>query len=280
MAMHPAGYLARVSALCRARGVWLFLDEVMTGFGRTGSMFAFQHEAEVQPDVIALAKGLTGGYLPLAATIASREIFEAFLGEYAEFKAFFHGHSYSGNQLGCATARASLALFEKVHTLAHIRDRAATLQRLVQRLWEHPNVGDLRCEGMICAIELVEDFETRRRFPGEQRVGWRVCEAARKRGLLTRPIGDIIVLMPPFCVTDEQLATCVEAVAQALVEVLPARRSLLPARGPRRSPPRLIRNVLRSAYSPNSVPRAWMRRPTKLVSYFPRRKSGSCMIEC
>ena len=224
MAMHPAGYLARVSTLCRAHGVWLFLDEVLTGFGRTGAMFAFQHEAEVQPDVIALAKGLTGGYLPLAATIASREIFESFLGEYAEFKAFFHGHSYSGNQLGCAAARASLALFEKVHTLAHIRERAATLQRLVQQLWEHPNVGDLRCEGTICAIELVEDFETRRRFPVERRVGWRVCEAARKRGLLTRPIGDVIVLMPPYCVTDEQLAACVEAIVQALAEVLPGAR--------------------------------------------------------
>ncbi|HEY2343791.1 MAG TPA: adenosylmethionine--8-amino-7-oxononanoate transaminase, partial [Chthoniobacteraceae bacterium] len=211
MAMHPPGYLARVSALCRERGVWLFLDEVLTGFGRTGAMFAFQKEEGVQPDVVALAKGLSGGYLPLAATVASQEIFAAFLGEYADFKTFFHGHSYSGNALGCAAARANLQLFETVHTLEHIQGRAAKLAELVQGLWEHPNVGDIRCEGTICAIELVEDFATRRPFPAERRVGWKVCEAAKKHGLLTRPIGDVIVLMPPYCATDEQLASAVEA---------------------------------------------------------------------
>ncbi len=220
MAMHPEGYLARVSALCRDRGVWLFLDEVMTGFGRTGEMFAFQKEG-VEPDVVALAKGLTGGYLPLAATVASREIFDAFLGEYAEFKTFFHGHSYCGNQLGAAVARANLALFETVHPIEHIRVKAATLQALAQRFWEHPAVGDVRCEGMICAIELVEDFATRRRFPADRRIGWQVCEAAKKHGLLTRPIGDVLVLMPPYCTTDDQLRSAVEALWLALNEVLP-----------------------------------------------------------
>ena len=221
MAMHPHGYLARVAELCRARGVWLMLDEVMTGFGRTGAMFAFQHEG-VKPDVVALGKGITGGYLPLAATVASDEIFAAFDGEYAEFRTFFHGHSYSGNQLGCAAALASLRLLERVHSMEHVRARAVVLERLVQRFWEHPNVGDVRCEGMICAIELVEDFATRRRFSVERRVGFRVSEAARKHGLLTRCIGDVLVLMPPYCVSEEQIAQAVEALWRGLCEVLTA----------------------------------------------------------
>jgi adenosylmethionine-8-amino-7-oxononanoate aminotransferase len=221
MMMHPHGYLARLAELCRERGVWLMLDEVMTGFGRTGAMFAFQHE-NVKPDVVALGKGITGGYLPLGATVASEEIFSAFDGTYSDFRTFFHGHSYSGNQLGCAAARASLRLLEDVHTEEHVRGRAAVLEGLAQRFWQHGNVGDVRCEGMICAIELVEDFASCRRFPAERRAGFHVSEAARRHGLLTRCIGDVLVLMPPYCVTDAQLAQAVEALWRALVEVLPA----------------------------------------------------------
>ena len=219
MSMHAPGYLARVAEMCRARGVWLMLDEVLTGFGRTGAMFATHHE-DVQPDVVALGKGITGGYLPLAATLADEEIFAAFLGDFDEWKTFFHGHSYSGNQLGCAAAQASLALLQTTHTLEHIRARAATLHALVQRFWEHPHVGDVRCEGLICAIELVDDFATRRSFPPEQRVGFRVCEAARAHGLLTRNVGDVLVLMPPYCATEAQLAAACDALWQALQEVL------------------------------------------------------------
>jgi len=220
MTMHPHGYLARVAELCRSRGVWLLLDEVMTGFGRTGAMFAFQHEGVV-PDVVALGKGITGGYLPLAATIASGGILAAFDGEHAEFRTFFHGHSYSGNQLGCAAALASLRLFGSVHRMGHVRSLGGKLRALAQRFWEHPNVGDVRCEGMICAMELVEDFALRRRFPVERRVGFRVSEAARKHGLLTRCVGDVLVLMPPFCTTEEQLAQAVDALWRGLGEVLP-----------------------------------------------------------
>ncbi len=225
MSMHPDGYLSRVAALCRERGVWLMLDEVLTGFGRTGAMFAFQKEDGVKPDVLALAKGLTGGYLPLAATIASAEIFDAFLGEYEEFRTFFHGHSYAGNQLGCAAARASLALFETHHTLDHIQARSTALERMAQRFWQHPNVGDVRCEGMICAIELVQDFATRERLPFARRVGHRVCERARKHGLLTRPIGDVLVLMPPYCATEAQIDCAFTALADALEEELPSAAS-------------------------------------------------------
>jgi adenosylmethionine-8-amino-7-oxononanoate aminotransferase len=220
MTMHPHGYLTRVAELCRKSGVWLMLDEVMTGFGRTGATFACQHEG-VTPDVLALGKGITGGYLPLAATVASAEIFAAFDGEYAEFRTFFHGHSYSGNQLGCAAALASLRVLETVHPPAHVQARGAKLSALAQRFWEHPNVGDVRCEGMICAIELVEEFATRRRFSLERRVGFQVSEAARKHGLLTRCVGDVLVLMPPYCMTEEQLAEAVDALWNGLVEVLP-----------------------------------------------------------
>jgi adenosylmethionine-8-amino-7-oxononanoate aminotransferase len=219
MAMHVHGYLARIADLCRARGVWLMLDEVLTGFGRTGAMFAAHHE-DVRPDVLALGKGITGGYLPFAATLASEEIFAAFLGEFEEGKTFFHGHSYSGNQLGCVAARASLRLLQTTHTMEHVRARAKVLHTLAQRFWEHPKVGDVRCEGLICAIELVEDFETRRSFPPAQRIGFRVCQAARKHGLLTRNIGDVLVLMPPYCATEAQLTAAGDALWRALEEVL------------------------------------------------------------
>jgi len=220
VAMHPEGYLRRAAASCRERGVWLMLDEVLTGFGRTGERLAFQKEAVV-PDVVALAKGLSGGYLPLAATVASMEIFEAFLGDFAEMKAFFHGHSYTGNALGCAAALASLALFKTEHTLPRIQEKARTLAQLAARFWDHPNVGDVRLEGMICAIEIVRDFKTRESFPYAERTGFRICEAARKRGLLTRPIGDVLLLLPPYCTTDGQLEQMAEALWEALCEVLP-----------------------------------------------------------
>lgn len=216
---HPDGYLRRVAELCRERGIWLILDEVMTGFGRTGAMFACQKEGVV-PDLIALAKGLTGGYLPMAATLASSEIYDAFLGGPREAKTFFHGHSYTANPLGCSAALASLELFREEATLARINRLSPVLERLLQPLWSHPHVGDIRVEGLIAAVELVQDFATRRPFPSLERVGARVCEAAREHGLLTRPIGDVILLMPPYCVTSEQLATAAGAVLKAVRSVL------------------------------------------------------------
>jgi adenosylmethionine-8-amino-7-oxononanoate aminotransferase len=219
MRMHPHGYLAKAAEECRERGVWLVLDEVMTGFGRTGTMFAFEQEG-VTPDLVALAKGLTGGYLPLAATLASPEIFEAFLGEYAELKTFFHGHSYTGNALGCAAALASLRIFAAEKTLERNAVLAAHLKKLTAKFGEHPNVGDVRQEGLICAIELVRDFDSRQPFDFAERIGHRVCEAAQKHGLLTRPIGDVLVLMPPYCVTESQLEAMVEALWLGVKEVL------------------------------------------------------------
>ena len=221
MAMQPAGYLAKVAELCRAHGVWLMLDEVLTGFGRLGPLFAEGKEG-VRGDVVALGKGITGGYLPLGATIVTSEIYDAFLGEYGEFKTFFHGHSYCGNQLGCAAARASLQLLQTTHDEAHRAKFALELHDAAQRMWKHSNVGDVRCEGGICAIEVVEDFATRRPFAVERRVGFRVCEAARKHGLITRNVGDVLVLMPPFCTTPAEMQHAVEALWKGLCEVVGA----------------------------------------------------------
>ncbi|HUB67654.1 MAG TPA: adenosylmethionine--8-amino-7-oxononanoate transaminase [Candidatus Methylacidiphilales bacterium] len=218
MTMHPRGYLEKAAAACCERGVWLVLDEVMTGFGRTGPMFAFQDE-KITPDLVALAKGLTGGYLPVAATLASPEIFDAFLGGYAE--TFFHGHSYTGNALGCAAALANLGIFETDQTLQKNAVLAEKLTRLLAKFWDHPHVGDVRQEGLICGIEIVADFVSRRPFPIEERTGHRICHAARKHGLLTRPVGDVLVLMPPYCVTDDQLAQMTDALWRGLCEVLP-----------------------------------------------------------
>ena len=220
MTMHPPGYLEKASQECHKRGVWLVLDEVMTGFGRTGGMFAFQAE-KVAPDLVALAKGLTGGYLPVAATLASPEIFEAFLGDFGELKTFFHGHSYTGNALGCAAALANLKIFETDNTLEHNSVLARALARNAAKFWAHPNVGDVRQEGLICAIEIVRDFATREPFPFAERIGHRICEAASAHGLLTRPIGDVLVLMPPYCVTELQIAQMVEALWLGLNEILP-----------------------------------------------------------
>ncbi len=220
MTMHPHGYLARAAEACGTRGVWLILDEVMTGFGRNGSFFHFQKEG-VAPDVLALAKGLTGGYLPLGATLASREIFDAFLGEYGDFKTFFHGHSYTGNALGCAAALATLHIFEADSTIARINELEKILAEQIKVFWDHPHVGDVRREGTICAIEIVQDFTTRTSFPLTARVGHKICERAKHYGLLTRPIGDVLVLMPPYCVTEEQISQMVQALARALYDVLP-----------------------------------------------------------
>jgi adenosylmethionine-8-amino-7-oxononanoate aminotransferase len=221
MTMHPHGYLEKAATACRERGVWLVLDEVMTGFGRTGAMFAFQHE-NVAPDLVALAKGLTGGYLPVAATLASREIFDAFLGEFGELKTFFHGHSYTGNALGCAAALANLKIFETEKTLKKNEALQQALAQSAAKFWDHPRVGDVRQEGLICAIEIVRDFKTRQPFPFADHIGHRICEAARAHGLLTRPVGDVLVLMPPYCVTENQIAQMIEALLRGLEEVLPS----------------------------------------------------------
>ncbi|MBI4663373.1 MAG: aminotransferase class III-fold pyridoxal phosphate-dependent enzyme [Verrucomicrobia bacterium] len=255
MIPQPAGWLRRVAEIARGHGTQLIADEVMTGFGRTGharpvsaigaektrkredgklqpsrppvsssarvrsSLFACHLEG-VQPDFLALAKGMTGGYIPMAATLTTQPVFDAFLGEYSEFKTFFHGHSFTGNQLGAAAALASIGLLEDKAAIRRREGLERTLGTLLPSLWSSPSVGDIRQVGLIAGIELVQDWRMRKPFALKDRVGARVCEAMARRGVLTRPIGDVVVLMPPYCTTDEQAEKMVEALREAVREVV------------------------------------------------------------
>jgi adenosylmethionine-8-amino-7-oxononanoate aminotransferase len=197
MRLWPRGMLRELRAWCDTSGALLIADEVMTGFGRTGTMFACEQE-NVRPDLMAVAKGLTGGYLPLAATLTTSSVFDAFLGEYAEFKTFFHGHSFTGNQLGCAAALANLRAFEEERTLKKNSVLGSQLADGVAACRNLPSVVDVRCLGMIGAVEVGP-------YPIEAKMGIKICAAMRERGVLTRPIGNVVVLMPPYCVTREEL---------------------------------------------------------------------------
>ncbi|UCE63599.1 MAG: adenosylmethionine--8-amino-7-oxononanoate transaminase [Nitrospirota bacterium] len=211
----PPGYLRRIRELCTTYDVLLIADEVATGFGRTGKMFACEHE-DVTPDLMAVAKGLTGGYVPLAATLATEEIFQAFLGDYAERKTFFHGHSYTGNPLGCSAALANLSLFKKDRTLGKVRKNAAVLGRLLRDVAQESIVGDVRQCGFMVGIELVKDRKLKTPFPLTQRMGHHVSMEARRRGLLIRPIGNVLVLMPPLCVEVTHLTRMIKILRDAI----------------------------------------------------------------
>ncbi|OGP71506.1 MAG: adenosylmethionine--8-amino-7-oxononanoate transaminase [Deltaproteobacteria bacterium RBG_13_60_28] len=206
MIPQPPGYLARVREVTRRYDVLLIADEVATGFGRTGTMFACEQEG-VSPDLLCLAKGLTGGYLPLAATLASDEIYGAFWGEFQDFKAFFHGHTYTGNPLAAAAALASLEIFQKEEVLKSLPAKIERLSRLLEKMQEIPQVGDIRQRGLMVGIELVKDRDTREPFPPARRTGHRVILEARKRGVILRPLGDVVVLMPPLCINLTELET-------------------------------------------------------------------------
>ena len=211
MRLWPRGMLAELRAWCDAQGVLLILDEVMTGFGRTGTMFACEQEGVI-PDFIALAKGLTGGYLPLAATLTTERIFSAFLG--GPERTLYYGHSYTANQLGCAAALANLAIFREERVLEKLSGQVARFTTLLAGV---RHVGEVRQCGFIAGIELRQ--ENGEPFPAENLTGARVCLAARRHGLLTRPIRDVVALMPPYCITDAQLAQAVEAISLAIGEV-------------------------------------------------------------
>jgi len=221
MIPQPAGWLTRVADLARSAGALLICDEVATGFGRTGKMFAVEHE-NVRPDFLCLAKGLTGGYLPLAATLATDAVYDAFLGEPHELKTFFHGHTYTGNPLACAAAIANLDLMDKRNTVAEAARKGALLDDLLQRVvGAHPNVGAIRRRGMMLGIELVGDRTTLQPLPSSNRTAWNVCRRAQDRGLRIRPLGDVIVLMPPLGMPDNLLELLVERLTAALHDVLP-----------------------------------------------------------
>jgi adenosylmethionine-8-amino-7-oxononanoate aminotransferase len=215
----PVEYVAALGEICRRNGVLFILDEVATGFGRTGKMFACEH-AGVTPDILCLAKGITGGYLPLAATLATEEIFCAFLGEYKEYKTFFHGHTYTGNPLGCAAALANLELFERENIVEKMQPRIAYLhQRLNEEFLSLEHVGDVRQWGFMAGVELVEDKPSRQSYAPERRIGHRVILQARERAVMIRPLGDVIILMPPLSIADEELAMLLDVVYDCVREV-------------------------------------------------------------
>src|SRR5687767_1829219 len=208
MLVHPSGYLRGVRELCDRHGVLLILDEVATGFGRTGRMFACEHE-NVAPDLMCLAKGITGGYLPLAATLATGRIYEGFLGEFEEFRTFFHGHTYTGNPLACAAALATLDVFEAERTLEGLAAKISLLHHLLQPLADHPAVAEVRQCGFMVGIELSD-------FPLSVRMGHRVTLEARARGAIVRPLGDVVVLMPPLSISVGNLRRLVTITADAI----------------------------------------------------------------
>ena len=218
MIVHPEGYLSGLRALSREHGTLLIADEVAVGFGRTGRLFACEHEG-VTPDFLCLAKGLTGGYLPMAATLTTEAVHGAFLGTAADGKTFYHGHTYGGNPLGAAVALASLQVFDDEATLAGLEPRAA---RLADRLTEFaalPHVGDVRQCGLIAGVELVLDKVTKEPYPWTRQVGARVCARARDSGLLIRPLGDVLVIMPPLAIHLEQLDEMLDVMIECVREI-------------------------------------------------------------
>lgn len=218
MKLWPRGLLRELRSWCDGNGVFLILDEVMTGFGRTGKMFACEHEGVV-PDFIALAKGLTGGTMPLAATLTTERVFDAFLGDYADMKTFFYGHSYSGNPLGCAAALANLQVFEEEETLRRLQPKIRLFGELLCNLAGEPHVGDVRQCGFIAGVDVVARKIGGVPYPWQEQTGAKVCFAARKHGLLTRPVRDTIVLMPPLCISEAELTAAVDALRRAIREV-------------------------------------------------------------
>jgi adenosylmethionine---8-amino-7-oxononanoate aminotransferase len=220
MLTHPPGYLRAVRELCDRFGVLLICDEVATGFGRTGTMFACEQE-DVAPDLLCVAKGLTGGYLPLAATLAAERIYEGFLGAPEEYRTFFHGHTYTGNPLACAAALANLDAFEEERTLEQLQPKIALLRELLGAVEAMPEVAEVRGRGFMAGIDLGEHDPA-------LRMGHRVTLGARERGAIVRPLGDVVVLMPPLSISESDLRSLVEIVAESIRAACAARGSATP----------------------------------------------------
>ncbi len=217
MRLQPPGFVSAVRKLCDEFNVLMICDEVATGFGRTGKMFAVEHEG-VQPDLMCLAKGITGGYLPLAATLATEEIYSAFEGSYPEFKTFFHGHSYTGNPLACAAALANLEIFVQEKTLEKLPKKIETLHYMLEKIAEQPCVKEVRQLGMMVGVELAK--ANGEAFPLEERIANQVCQEAIQQGALLRPLGDVVVLMPPLGIENYVLEDLLEILNQSIISVL------------------------------------------------------------
>lgn len=218
--VHPKGFLKGVRTLADKYDVLLIVDEVATGFGRTGKMFACEHE-DVRPDLMCLAKGITGGYLPLAATVATQQIYDAFLGGIDEHKTFYHGHTYTGNALGCAAAIASLELFEENNVIASLPEKVEMMHLAFDKIAQLDHVGDTRHCGLMGGIEIVKDKATRESYPYEKTLGAKLCMKMRAQGAMIRPLGDVVVLMPPVAIDPPTLQKLLAIVTNAIQYDLP-----------------------------------------------------------
>ena len=220
MIISPKGFLKELSALAKRQGTLLIVDEVMTGFGRTGKMWACEHE-DVSPDLLCTAKGLAAGYLPLAATLTTDAIYNAFLGEYSDLKTFFHGHTFTGNPLACAIALENIAIFERERLLDQLQTTIAHFKNRLEEFYVLPHVGDVRVCGMAAGIELMKNPDTHSPYPFEEKVGIRVCEAALTQGAILRPLVNTIVLMPPLQISISELDSLLDITYRSISEVIP-----------------------------------------------------------
>jgi adenosylmethionine-8-amino-7-oxononanoate aminotransferase len=218
MIIWPEGYLRGVRELCTRYDVLLIADEVATGFGRTGKMFACEHE-QIVPDIICLSKGITNGYMPLAVTLATDTVYNAFLGEFSELKTFFHGHSYTGNPLACSAALASLGIFSSDDPLGSMVETSAAVAAALDDIALLPHVGDVRLKGLMAGIELVRDKTTKEPYPWEQKMGWQVAYKAREEGVLMRPLGNTIVIMPPLAISVGNANHLMDVIKRSIIAV-------------------------------------------------------------
>ena len=218
MLIAPKGFLKELAVLAKRWEVLLIVDEVMTGFGRTGKMWACEHE-NVTPDILCTAKGLAAGYLPLAATLTTDDIYNAFLGEYRDLKTFFHGHTFTGNPLACAVALENIAIFERENLLSQLQPTVEHFRNRLQEFYRLPHVGDVRVCGLAAGVELMKNPDARTPYPFEEKVGIRVCKEALTRGAMLRPLVNTVVLMPPLQITISELDTLLDIVYSSIETV-------------------------------------------------------------
>ena len=218
MINQPKGYISRARELTKKYNILLIFDEVATGFGRTGKMFASEHE-NVAPDLMTVAKGLTGGYLPLAATLTTEEIYNAFLGKAEELKTFFHGHTYTANPLACSVSLASIKLFEKNKILQKIQNKISVAEKWLKKIRKLNHVGDVRQSGMMIGVELVKEKRTREAYSVKEKIGVKVIRKAREKGVILRPLGNVIVLMPPLSIKKKELEKLFSVTEKSIEEI-------------------------------------------------------------
>ena len=213
--VHPPGYLKKIRKLCDKYDILMIADEVAVGFGKTGKMFACEHE-DVQPDIMALAKGISGGYLPLAATLTTEKIYSSFLGRYEEFKTFFHGHTYTGNPLACSAAIANMEIFEEENVLQKLERTIEHFTENLKKFNPLKHVGDVRQKGIMVGIEIVKDKDTKEIHEPALKIGHNIILEARKKGVIIRPLGNVVVLMPPLAISLEELDRLCDVTLEAI----------------------------------------------------------------